>query len=156
MYKLIAFILLAPILVFLLLYEQDAHQASKSFFLVKQAIDRSVLAAVQQLDAASWSDGSPQIDSSLAEHQLMAYLSANIDRTALHIARVDVKSIAFIDATHQFPYVYRGSSADPITFQKPGVVVVCEVEYARRWRVLEPIVWNIQGAAQIVPHYPTP
>ena len=156
MYKLIAFIMLAPILVLLLIYEQDNHQASKSYFLVKQAIDRSVLAAAQQIDPATWAEGSPQLDVTQAEQQFLVYLTQNINQARLHIARIDVKSISFIDPSHQFPYVYRASAADPITFQKPGLVVVCEVEYERRWRIREPLVWHIQGVAQLVPHYPVP
>lgn len=154
MYKLIAFLLLAPALVLFLLTEQELHQASATYFLVKKAVDRSVLAASQQVDSTAWADGQPQLDRSTAEQTFLHYLSDNLASVRNHLARIEIKSITYIDASHQFPYVYRGSAMDPITLQKPGLVVHCEVEYTRQWRILSPIVWSVQGAAQLVPHYP--
>lgn len=154
MYKLIAFLLLAPALVLFLLTEQETHRASKSYFSVKHAIDHSVLAASQQIDMATWVDGVPQLNQTSAEQTFRQVLDENLSRIRAHLARVEVKSIAIIDSSHQFPYVYHGSAADLITLQKPGIVVICEVEYARRWRVLSPIVWTIEGAAQLVARYP--
>jgi hypothetical protein len=154
MYKLIAFLLLAPALVLFLLKEQELHQASKSYFMVKQAIDRSILASAQQIDLATWAEGTPQLDNTTAEQSFLHYLYDNLTSVRQHLARVEVKSITIVDASQSFPYEYRGSAADPIMLRKPGIVVVCEVEYAKRWRILSPIVWTIQGAAQIVPHYP--
>jgi hypothetical protein len=154
MYKLIAFLLLAPALVIFLLTEQELHQASSTYFTVKRAIDSSVLAASQQIDLSTWANGIPQLDQSLAEETFNHYLDANLTSVQQHLTRVEVKSIAYVDSSHQFPYTLRGSASDPILFQKPGLTIVCEVEFKRRWKIFSPIIWSIQSAAQLVPHYP--
>lgn len=49
-----------------------------------------------------------------------------------------------------FPYVYRNDEHDfEAVLRKPGVVLIVKVVYPRAFRVLEPIEWEIRGAAEL-------
>lgn len=159
MYKLILFILAGGFIMTVYALQIDEELAMHALFQGKHAVNRAVHAAAQQVDPDKLASGIYSINPSQARQAALAYLRKNLLldgnnfplpgtflRTEIEVLALDV-----INETETFPFIYsRSEYVYQTVLQKPGVVMIIRLEYPRTYRILEPIVWEIKGAAELV------
>jgi hypothetical protein len=139
--------------------ERDEQGASFLYVQSKLAIDHAVLAATAQWNTAQLVDGTIDVDESLAKQTFMHYLSANLkldDQLKPVIGSsiketVSIEDFFVVHASETFPYTIHAANGDSVTFQYPGIYVVCKISYQKQSRLFPNVAWRIQGAGQVVP-----
>ncbi|WP_217595378.1 hypothetical protein [Cohnella sp. GbtcB17] len=125
----------------------------------KRAVDRAAHAAAQQMDELKLEAGTVSIDPARAEAAARAYLAANL-RTAADLSPIEgawlekapeIVEFAVINEQHAFPYTYINTVYDyEVTLRKPGVVMIVRLECPRVFGLIDPIEWDLKGAAELV------
>lgn len=158
MYKLLLFVLMISVWLSLHLLQVEEELAMHTLYQGKYAVNRAAHAASQQLDPVSLADGVLQIDSSAAAQEANRYLQANLrlDGNGVPLPGtflkqpVEVVAFEVINADRSFPFTYRNVEYQyEVTLQRPGVVMIAKLTYPRTFGVLDPIVWQIKGAAEL-------
>ncbi|GGG09203.1 hypothetical protein [Paenibacillus abyssi] len=159
MYKLLLMTLMLVIWMLLQALQLDEEMAIQTLFHGKYAVNRAAHAAAQQLDMALLSKGEVRIDEAEAAEQAASYLRYNLrldDRgEPLHdsLLRSSAEVLVFdvINGNEAFPYLYRSVEHNyEVVLQGPSVVMIVRMDYQRAFSVLEPIQWEIKGAAELV------
>jgi hypothetical protein len=159
MHKLLFGVLMAVIWWMLHALQWDEERAMGLLFEVKRAVNRAAHAAAQQADRDKLEMGIPSIDPGLARAAADMYLRANLrlDRDLLPLPHSPLRHppavLVFdvINEDHEFPYTYYNPEYDyRVVLERPGVVMVVRAEYPRLFAVLEPVVWYVKGAAELV------
>ncbi|MFD2334074.1 hypothetical protein ACFSR7_32875 [Cohnella sp. GCM10020058] len=125
----------------------------------KRAVDRAAHAAAQQVDELSLEAGTLSIDPVRAEAAARAYLAANL-RLASDLSPLsggwmesapEIVEFAVINERHAFPYTYRNEAYDyEVTLRRPGIVMIVHLSCPRIFGVIDPIEWDLKGAAELV------
>ena len=158
MYKLVLIIAMMSVWLTAHMLQIEQEMSMKTLFLAKQAINRSAHAAAQQLDGEALGKGIFRIDEEQAGKAAQIYLQTNLklDSSGMplehsflrHQAKVLVFEI--INEGAGFPYYYYNASYDyQVVLYQPGVVMIVEIQYPRAFQVLEPIIWQIKGTAEL-------
>ncbi|MGG4035412.1 hypothetical protein ABEV74_17120 [Paenibacillus cisolokensis] len=159
MYKLLLLLLMMGIWLWGGALQIDEEMAVQALFQGKHAVNRAVHAAAQQLDEAALAAGRFRIDEKRAAEEALRYLQANLrlDANGQPLPgsywrdRVDVLAFEIVNADRTFPYTYRNKQYGyEVTLQRPGVVMIIRLQYPRIFSVLEPIEWEVKGAAELV------
>jgi len=159
MYKLLLLTLMAVVWMMLQTLQIDEELAIRTLFASKQAVNRAAHAAAQQLNADALADGIVRIDEPAAEEAALSYLRANLllDESGMPLPGsklrdpVDILELAVVNSEASFPYVYRSDAYDyEVTLRRPGVVLIAGIRYPRSFTLLEPIEWQVKGAAETV------
>lgn len=159
MYKLLLIMLLLGVWVLAQAEQVQQEMAIQTFFVGKQAVNRSVHAAAQQIDEASLADGSLYIDERAALAVARRYLQEHLQLgdgfeplpgSRLE-ERVELTVFEVINGNRQFPYTYRHAETGyEVTLQRPGVVMIIQLAFPPVLAQSEPIVWQIKGTAELV------
>ncbi|SFA70378.1 hypothetical protein SAMN05216312_10116 [Cohnella sp. OV330] len=125
----------------------------------KRAVDRAAHAAAQQLDELKLETGTVSIDSARAEATARAYLAANL-RLAADLSPLEgewmetapeIVEFAVINEHYAFPYTYRNAAYNyEVTLRRPGVVMIVHIACPRVFGIIDPIEWDLKGAAELV------
>jgi len=159
MYKLLLLTLMTVIWMMMQALQIDEELAIRTLFASKQAINRAAHAAAQQLSAEALADGIVRIDEPAAEAAALSYLRANLllDEAGVPLPGsklrdpVDVLELGIVNSEASFPYVYRSDAYEyEVTLERPGVVLIAGIRYPRTFSLLEPIEWQVKGAAETV------
>ncbi|MHA6480507.1 hypothetical protein ACX1C1_01000 [Paenibacillus sp. strain BS8-2] len=159
MYKLVLIVMMMTIWMAVHLMGIEEELAMKTLSQGKKAVNRAAHAAAQQLDKQALGDGKLRIDQTAAEAAATMYLGSNLlldaagNPLAGSLLREPVEVLVFeiINDDEQFPFIYRNEEHDfEAVLRRPGVVLIIKVVYPRAFRVLEPIEWEIRGAAELV------
>lgn len=158
MYKLVLFMMIGVFIMSMHAVQIDREMAAHTLFRAKYALDRAAKAAVGQLDLYKLGHGVNSIDEAEAYRTALMYLQNNLQLDssneplpdAFLRSRVEVLEFEVVNDDRHFPYHYSnpGYSFDA-TLRRPGVVIVIRVEYPRTFRLLDPIVWEIKGVAEL-------
>jgi hypothetical protein len=159
MYKLILFMMLMVYCMTATALQFDEEVAIRALFQAKHSVNYAAHAASQQIDGAKLARGIHSIDAALARQVAERYLRENmrLDENndplpdSFFRSRVNIAVFEVINENHAFPYTYENSAYDyRVTLQRPGVVLIIEVEFPRTYRVLGPITWRIKGCSELV------
>lgn len=132
----------------------------KSYYKVKQAVNRGAHAAALQIDSKALADGVFQIDPIAAKQQAMEIIFQNLlldehgtpTEQSFIVEPVRIIHFEVLDATLNYPYHYELESYNFSTvFYRPAVVIVLHFSYPRIFSINNPVEWNIVGSAQLVP-----
>jgi len=158
-YKLILFMLMGVLFMTLTALQFDEEAAMQALFQAKHSVNYAVHAASQQVDGEKLARGIYSIDTPRARQTAEAYLQANLrldsDNRPLPGSflktRVEILDFQVINENHTFPYTYKNPACDyEVTLQRPGVVMIIQVEYPRTYRILGPVLWKVKGASELV------
>lgn len=125
----------------------------------KRAIDRAAHAAAQQIDRHKLETGTLAIDPAAAEAAARVYLAENLRLEPNLAPRAgewltaapEIVEFAVINEQHTFPYTYRNAAYDyEVTLRRPGVVLIVHLACPRIFGVIDPIEWDLKGAAELV------
>lgn len=161
MHKLLLIIAMMAVWLTTHLLQVEEEMAMKTLSQSKRAVNRAAHAAAQQLDKSALADGELRIHEGAASQEAARYLAVNLQLdgsgTPLpgSFLRDPVEVLVFevINSEQSFPYVYRNETYRfEALFRQPGVVLIAKVVYPRAFSVLEPIEWEIRGAAELVAH----
>lgn len=144
----------------MLLYalQADEELAMHALFQGKHGVNRAVHAAAQQLDSVKLAQGIASIDEARAREVALCYLQANLsldtENTPLPDtflrSQVKISVLQIVNDNATFPYSVTYPEYDyMVTLQRPGVIMIAEVEYPRTYTVLQPILWHIKSAAEV-------
>lgn len=159
MNKLLLFMLLAVFFMSLLALQADEELAMANLFDTKHAVNRSTHAAAQEVDGAKLAAGLIDLDQEEAKRKALLYLRENLrlDNGLIPLPGsflqrpVTILALDVIGAEHSFPYVYSKPAYDySVTLQRPGVVMIIQLEYPRMYNVLSPVVWVVKSASELV------
>ncbi len=159
MYKLILYLMLTVFAMTVYALEIDEQISMNALFQGKHGVDRAVHAAAQQTDAAKLARGIYSIDPLKARLAMDQYLQSNLSLDAQNrpLPGTFLQSPAVIEVfkivneNENFPYTYTNAAYGyTVTLKKPGVILIVRMEYPGTYKVLQPIVWHIKGAAEIV------
>ncbi|MFC0393344.1 hypothetical protein [Paenibacillus mendelii] len=159
MYKLVLAVLMMMVWMLLHALQTDEEMAMAALFQGKHALNRAAHAAAQQLEKEAIADGRLRIDEAAAASAASLYLQANLqlDETGQPLPgtywrdRAEVAVFEVVNDDRSFPFTYRNDRYDyEVTLQRPGVILILKLTYPRIFTVLEPIEWQIKGAAEIV------
>lgn len=159
MYKLLLIVMMMTIWMAVHLIGIEEELAMKTLSQGKRAVNRAAHAAAQQLDKAALGDGVLRIDGAAAADAATMYLGGNLllDATGAPLPTsylrepVEVLVFDIVNSEQSFPFYYRNEEHDfEAVLRKPGVVMIVKVVYPRAFRVLDPIEWEIRGAAELV------
>jgi hypothetical protein len=159
MYKLLLLTLMMAVWTMLHALQTDAEIAMRTLFAAKHAVNRAAHAAAQQLQTDALSQGEVRIDEDEAALKGRLYLQTNLGLDEANMPldgsflrdRVQLLVFDVINGDHAFPYVYRNDVFDyEVTLRKPGVIIIIRLNYPRVFTMLEPITWDIKGAAELV------
>jgi hypothetical protein len=159
MHKLVFSVLMLVLWWMLHALQIDEEAAMGTLHEGKRAVDRAAHAAAQQTDRDKLEAGILSIDRGKALAAAETYLQANLrlksdftpEERAFLRERVEVKVFQVINETETFPYVYRNPEYGyEVTLRRPGVVLIVRLVYPRLFGVLDPIEWNLKGAAELV------
>ncbi|WP_240644645.1 hypothetical protein [Paenibacillus paeoniae] len=137
----------------------EEELAMKTLTQGKRAINRAAHAAAQQVDKIALSEGVVRIDESAASREAALYLQQNLQLDANgrplpnSFLRQPVEVLVFevINSGETFPYRYRNQTYHyEVELRSPGVIMIARVTFPRAFAVLEPIKWEIRGAAELV------
>lgn len=160
MYKFLLFVLLAVVHLQLMTLQMEEQRAMHLLFELKHALNRAAHAAAQQSDGQRLAHGIRAIDEACAEAVFLDYLQANLHLdgqnqplSASPLRQpVDILVFEVVNADVRFPYRYSHEEYGvEVTFDGPGVVAVLRAEYPRLSRFVDPIVWEVKGAAELLP-----
>jgi hypothetical protein len=160
MYKLLLIPLM--LLLWLTLYGSgmDQELAMKSYYKVKQAVNRGAHAAALQLDTVALANGVFQLDDEAARIRAEQYIYRNLLLDEFGMPTVDsfirtpVEIVYFeiLDASLEYPYRYELSQYRFSTvFNSPAVIIVLHFSYPRIFSNNNPVEWDIVGSAQLIP-----
>ncbi|WP_028609444.1 hypothetical protein [Paenibacillus harenae] len=158
MYKLVLIVMMMSAWGSVHLLQVEEEMAMQTLFLGKHAVNRAAHAAAQQLDPEALGEGVLRIAPGLAEEAAVRFLRGNllIDSSGAPLPEsflrhpLEVLVFEVINAERTFPYTYRNDVYQyEVTLEQPGIVMIVHVVYPRAFRVLEPIEWNIKGAAEL-------
>ncbi|UVI31317.1 hypothetical protein [Paenibacillus spongiae] len=161
MYKLVLTVLMMVVWMLMHALQTDEEMAMAALFQGKHAVNRAAHAAAQQLEKEAVADGRLHIDEIAASNAAALYLQANLllDETGQPLPgtywrdRAEVAVFEVINDDRTFPYTYRNDRYDyEVTLYRPGVIMILKLTYPRIFTVLEPIEWQIKGAAELVAH----
>jgi hypothetical protein len=159
LYKLLLIMMMMTVWMAVHLMGVEEELAMKTLSQSKRAINRAAHAAAQQLDKEALGNGELRIDPQTAAETAMNYLGGNllVDgegvplNTSILREPIEVLVFDIVNGDQTFPYVYRNDEHQfEAVLRKPGVVLIVKVVYPRAFRVLEPIEWEIRGAAELV------
>lgn len=159
MYKLVLMAAMMTIWLTVHVLQVEEEMAMKTLFQSKRAVNRAAHAAAQQVDKAALGDGVARIDEASAADAAELYLQRNLllDENGVPLGNsmlqdpVEVLVFEVVNAEQSFPYYYRNHTYDYETvLQRPGVILIAKVVHPRRFSVMEPIEWEIKGAAELV------
>lgn len=159
MYKLVLMVAMMVIWLSAHVLQIEEEMAMKTLFQSKRAVNRAAHAAAQQLDKEALGAGIARIDEALAEDAAELYLQRNLqlDENGVPLAGsflrdpVEVLVFEVVNAEQSFPFYYRNDTYNYETvLQRPGVIMIAKVVHPRRFSVIEPIEWEIKGAAELV------
>ncbi|QJC51208.1 hypothetical protein HGI30_06280 [Paenibacillus albicereus] len=159
MYKLLLILLMSMLWLGAHAAQADQERAVRMLFEAKHAVNRAAHAAAQQLDEEELAEGRFDVDEERAEAAAREYLQENLrlDEQGRPVQGSRLKAAVIIEAwkvigqEQSFPYIYRDSRFGyEVTLDRPGVVLIARIEHPRLFSVMEPIVWHVKGAAQLV------
>ncbi|MCM3749073.1 hypothetical protein M3223_17085 [Paenibacillus pasadenensis] len=139
--------------------QTDEERAVRVLFDAKHAVNRAAHAAAQQLDERELAEGRFILDETKALEEAMTYLQQNLklDEQGVPLPGSRLRDRVTVDAWHvvgrneSFPFTYRNSEFNyEVTLDRPGVILIVHVVYARVFSIMEPVEWHIKGAAQLV------
>lgn len=159
MYKLLLIVVMMTVWVSIHLLQVEEELAMQTLFQGKHAVNRAAHAAAQQLDQAALGEGLLRIAPDEAAAAAALYLQENLklDTNGAPLPEsflkqpVELAVFEIVNADQAFPYTYRNDVYDyEVTLQQPGVVMIVHIAYPRAFQILEPIEWEIKGAAELV------
>ena len=159
MYKMVLLVLMSALYMMIYALQTDEELAMHTLFQGKHALNTAVHAAAQQSDQAKLAGGVHAIDAAKAQDAAWRYLQTNLRLDAgfnplpgtFLRARVQVKLFQVINETYTFPYTYSNPLYGySVTLERPGVIMCIQLEYPRTYSMLQPIIWTIKGAAEMV------
>jgi hypothetical protein len=159
MYKLLLMIIMS--LVFMTMYalQTDQELAMHTLFQGKHGLNAAAHAAAQQTDADKLAEGIFSIDEAKAQASALQYLQTNLRLNesndplpgTFFRSRVDVLVFEVINDNEIFPFTYTNAAIGySVTLNKPGIVMIIELEFPRTYTVLGPIIWTIRSTAEMV------
>lgn len=159
MYKLLLIVVMMTVWVSIHLLQVEEELAMQALFQGKHAINRAAHAAAQQLDPVALGEGLLQIAPDAAVETAVLYLQANLrlDANGVPLAesflkdQVELVVFEIVNSDQTFPYTYRNDAYQyEVTLKRPGVVMIAHIVYPRAFQLLDPIEWDIKGAAELV------
>lgn len=159
MYKLVLMIAMMSVWLTAHVLQVEEEMAMKTLFQSKRAVNRAAHAAAQQVDKAALGDGIARIDEAMASDTAELYLQRNLhlDENGAPTADsflenpVEVLVFEVVNAEQSFPFYYRNNTYNYETvLHRPGVILIAKVVHPRRFSVIEPIEWEIKGAAELI------
>ncbi|CAM4477885.1 hypothetical protein [Paenibacillus tarimensis] len=157
--KLLLLLLFSVVWIMVHTLQIDEEMAMRTLFEGKHAVNRAAHAAAQQLDPLALSRGEIRIDPRAAAEAGALYLQGNlkIDETGMPLRgsklreRAELLLFKVVDGDESFPYHYRNEAFNyEVTLQRPGVIMIVRLRNPNVFRMLEPIEWDIKGAAEVV------
>lgn len=158
MHKLLFVLMVGLVASLLQMSQWDQQMAMRSLFTIKQAVNRAAHAAAQQVDDVRLSEGKlvidPQRARDLAEQYLQWNLKLDTDNRALpdgyFKGQLHILDMQIIGEEAQFPYVYGSDEWDyEVTLRRPGVILIVELAYPRMFALMQPLTWQVKGAAEL-------
>lgn len=159
MYKLLWLLLIILSGTILQAQQFDEEVSLSALFQLKHAVNRATHAAALQVDAQQLSQGILAIDEVKAKTTFYRYLYANLHLDERGVPQsntfwkngVERIQIVIINANQHFPYVfYDAARSYRVTLNEPGVIAFVDVTYPAMFNLLEPIHWQMNGAAALV------
>jgi hypothetical protein len=159
LYKLLLFILMSVCFMLMYALQTDEELAMYTLFQGKRGLNQAVHAAAQQSDMAKLARGVHSIDTVQAQAVALQYLRANLHLDSNNDplpgtflrSRVEVLEFVVVNENQTFPYTYTNPAYNySVTLQRPGVISFIRLEYPRTYTVLQPIMWTIKAAAEMV------
>jgi len=159
MHKLLFGVLMVVVWWMLHALQWEEERAMGLLYEVKRAVNRAAHSAAQQADRDRLELGIPSIDPGLARAAADLYLQANLrlDRDFRPLPGSPLRDppailvFEVINGEHGFPYTYYNPEYHlRVTLKRPGVVLVVRAEYPRLFTVMDPVVWQIKGVAELV------
>jgi hypothetical protein len=157
--KLLFYMLLVVFLASLLALQADEEMAMHSLFDVKHAVNRSTHAAAQQTDPMKLAQGVADLDGVQSRAAALFYLRENLrlDESLSPLpgsflqAPVEIVALEVIGAEETFPYFYEQPMYDySVTLTRPGVILIIRLQYPRMYSVMDPVVWLVKSASELV------
>lgn len=159
MYKLLLIVLMMTVWISIHLLQVEEELAMRTLFQSKRAINRAAHAAAQQIDPAALGNGVLRLSPGEAAAAATLYLRENLklDEQGMPLPesflkeQVEVLVFEIVNDEKTFPYLYRNETFDyEVTLNRPGVVLIVHIVYPRAFQVMDPIEWDIKGAAELV------
>lgn len=159
MYKLVLFVAMMVIWLTAHTLQIEEEMAMKALFQGKRAVNRAAHAAAQQLDKTALADGIVRIDAASASDAAELYLQRNLqlDENGEPLGnsflreRVDILVFEVINDDREFPFIYRNEAYHfEAVLRQPGVVLIVRMAHPSRFSVMESIIWEIKGTAELV------
>lgn len=159
MYKFVIYMLIIMVGMMMFALQFDEELAMQNLFRAKYAVNRSVHAAAQQLDDNKLAEGTLSINPIQAQKTALQYLQSNLNLDSDNRplpgsflkAKVKVLLFEIVNEDEQFPYTFQSIEYEySVTLERPGAIMIIHVEYPRTFAMIDPIVWEIKGAAELV------
>jgi len=159
LYKAVLIVAMMTLWITVHMMQVEEELAMKTLSQGKRAINRAAHAAAQQVDKSALSEGIVRIDESAASTEAALYLQHNLQLDASgkplpnSFLRHPVQVLVFdvINSEESFPYRYWNPTYNyEVELRSPGVVMIAKVVYPRAFNVMEPLEWEIRGAAELV------
>lgn len=159
MYKVVLIVAMMTLWITVHMMQVEEEMAMKTLSQGKRAINRAAHAAAQQVDKSALSEGIVRIDESSASREAALYLQQNLQLDTSgkplpnSFLRHPVQVLVFdvINSEESFPYRYWNPTYNyEVELRSPGVVMIAKVVYPRAFNVMEPLEWEIRGAAELV------
>lgn len=159
MYKIVLYLVLVVVWSTMLTLQTDEEVSVRVLFESKRAINRAAHAAAQQLDKEKLADGIISIDEGEAYKTALEYLRHNLrldhdldsSNNSLLNGKVTIMKFEVINEDEHFPYTYEAPEYQyEVTLQRPGVILIASIHYARAFSMLSPIEWKVKGASELV------
>jgi hypothetical protein len=159
MYKLLLIVVMMTVWISIHLLQVEEELAMKTLFQGKHAVNRAAHAAAQQLDMEALGEGLLRLAPDKASSAAALYLRENLKldeqgeplQSSFLKHRVEVVVFEVVNSEHAFPYTYRNDQYNyEVTLKRPGVIMIIHLIYPRAFQVMEPIEWDIKGAAELI------
>ncbi len=161
MYKLVFIMIMLPIWLYAQILQVEQELSMKAVYLAKQAVNRAVHAAAQQLDEEALADGEIRIDSEAAWQTAKLYLQKNLEldqsfkslSPSSLLKQIKITVFSVINEVKGLPYTYKNEQyAYEVMVKKPAVIMIIEVDYNKAFQLFKEVKWNIKGTAEITLH----
>jgi hypothetical protein len=158
LYKLVLFMLLAMLQLWMLTLQLEEELSMHMLFELKHGVNRAAHAASVQIDEHLLAEGIRSIEEVRAREMGLLVLRENLrlneagEPLAGSLLREPIELLAFevINSDEVFPYRYVNKEHDyEVILQNPGVIFIIRAEYPRLFRVIEPIVWTVKGTSEL-------
>lgn len=158
MNKLLLVILMSVVFTTLSALQIDHQLSIHNFFASKYSLNRAVHAAAQQIDLEQLSKGIYSIDQKKSYEVAMVYLQENLQLNekleskpgSFLLTNIQVELFQVVNQQVTFPYTFHSPEHSyQITLQRPGVIMIVNIEYPQKYRVLSPISWKMKAVAEI-------